>query len=384
MAQIRLRGIAWDHTRGMLPLLATAQRYRELHPTVQIEWQARSLQAFGDQPIEQLAGQCDLLVIDHPFVGYAAQHPVLLPLDSWLPAAFLADQAANSVGASYASYVMGDHLWALPIDAATPVSAWRPDLLEAIGVAPPASWSDVVHLARRGHVALPAIPIDSLMHVFMLCTALGAELAADPAVFVPHDHGVTALELLRELVCACDPACLARNPIATYEALATGDQLAYCPFAYGYSNYARAGYAQHRLRFGGLVTLDDGTPLRSTLGGTGLAIAATTASRDVALDYARCVADPATQRGIYVAAGGQPGHRSAWLDPAVDAWCGGFFGDTLATLDAAHVRPRYAGYMHLQDTAGPLVHRYLCDGGDARSVLAAIDVRYRESRGHHD
>ena len=192
MAQIRLRGIAWDHTRGMLPLLATAQRYRELHPTVQIEWHTRSLQAFGDQPIEQLAGQFDLLVIDHPFVGYAARHPVLLPLDRWLPAAFLADQAAGSVGASYASYEMGGHLWALPIDAATPVSAWREDLLDA----PPARWSEVLHLARRGHVALPAIPIDSLMHFFMLCTALGAGLAADPEVFVPHERGAAALERL--------------------------------------------------------------------------------------------------------------------------------------------------------------------------------------------
>jgi multiple sugar transport system substrate-binding protein len=380
MAQIRLRGIAWDHTRGMLPLLATAQRYRELHPTVQIEWHTRSLQAFGDQPIEQLAGQFDLLVIDHPFVGYAARHPVLLPLDRWLPAAFLADQAAGSVGASYASYEMGGHLWALPIDAATPVSAWREDLLDA----PPARWSEVLHLARRGHVALPAIPIDSLMHFFMLCTALGAGLAADPEVFVPHERGAAALELLRELVCACDPACLTRNPIATYEALAAGDRLAYCPFAYGYSNYARAGYAPHRLRFGGLVALDDGTPLRSTLGGTGLAVAATAAARDVALDYARFVADPATQRGIYVAAGGQPGHRSAWLDPAVDAWCGGFFSGTLATLDAAHVRPRYAGYMHLQDHGGPLVQRYLRDGGAPRGVLEQLDARYRESRGHHD
>src|SRR5206468_1048571 len=123
-----------------------------------IVWQKRSLQAFGDQPLEQLARLFDLLVIDHPFVGYAAAILALVPLDEYLPANFLADQAANSVGKFYESYVYGaaGHLWALPIDAATPVSAWRPNLLER----PPETWEELLALARRGMVVLPAIPID--------------------------------------------------------------------------------------------------------------------------------------------------------------------------------------------------------------------------------
>src|SRR5919197_926223 len=103
----RLIGITWNHTRGFLPLVATAQRFAEIHTGVEIVWQKRSLQAFGDQPLEQLAPQFDLLVIDHPFVGYAAANPVILALDDYLPAEFLADQAANSVGKSYESYVYG-------------------------------------------------------------------------------------------------------------------------------------------------------------------------------------------------------------------------------------------------------------------------------------
>ena len=31
-----LRGITWQHTRGYLPMVATAQRFSELHPDVQI------------------------------------------------------------------------------------------------------------------------------------------------------------------------------------------------------------------------------------------------------------------------------------------------------------------------------------------------------------
>jgi hypothetical protein len=53
----------------------------------------RSLQEFADLPIEKLAEIYDLLVIDHPFSGYAAVHDVLLPLDTVLPSSFLQDQA---------------------------------------------------------------------------------------------------------------------------------------------------------------------------------------------------------------------------------------------------------------------------------------------------
>ncbi|NBU65362.1 MAG: carbohydrate ABC transporter substrate-binding protein, partial [Chloroflexia bacterium] len=49
-----LRGIAWNHTRGYLPMVASAQRFQELHPDVEIVWEKRSLQAFADQPIQVL------------------------------------------------------------------------------------------------------------------------------------------------------------------------------------------------------------------------------------------------------------------------------------------------------------------------------------------
>ncbi len=374
---VQLSGITWDHSRGYLPLVATAQRWSEIHPGVEIVWHKRSLKAFGDQPLEELAPHFDLLVVDHPFVGYAASHPVLLPLDDALPADFLEDQAAHSVGASYATYLDGVpmRLWALPIDAATPVSAWRPDLLDE----PPASWDDLLALARRGRVVLPAVPIDSLMHWYMLCIGLGEEPFVAGDRVVKTDTGVAALERLRELVVLCDPQCLERNPIATLEALAAGNQPAYCPFAYGYSNYARPGYAENVLRFGGLVRLD-GVPLRSVLGGTGLALSHSCRDREAALAYVQYVASAACQRGLYFQAGGQPGHRGAWEDEAVNAACGSFFRDTLPTLDAAYVRPRYDGYMQFQDQAGQVVHGYLRNGGDARAAMAELNMLYTASR----
>ena len=101
---IELRGITWCHTRGFTPMTATAQRFEELNPNVRISWDKRSLQAFADEPIDELAKRYDLLVIDHPWAGFAAKTGVIVPLNEWLSAEFLADLAKNSVGKSHESY----------------------------------------------------------------------------------------------------------------------------------------------------------------------------------------------------------------------------------------------------------------------------------------
>lgn len=374
---ITLNGIAWNHTRGFVPLVATAQRFGELHPNVEIHWHKRSLQAFADFPVEQLVEQYDLLIIDHPFAGKAAAKQLLLPLDEWLSADFLADQHANSVGASHTSYQWNDHQWGLATDAATPVSAHRPDLFARHNLDLPETWDDLIALAKAGFVAVPAIPIDSLMNWYMLCLALGEAPFSTPERIVSDDVGQAAMAMLRQLVTACDPVCLTRNPIATYEAMTRGDDIAYCPFAYGYTNYSRRGYARHHLRFGGLVSFN-GSPLRSTLGGAGLAISPHCQQRETAVAYAGFVGSAEIQRTTYFDSGGQPGHRSAWEDDHNNAITDNFFRNTLPTLDAAYLRPRYNGYLHFQDTAGPVLHNWLTRGGDCAAVLAQLNNLYHK------
>jgi multiple sugar transport system substrate-binding protein len=268
---IELSGITWNHTRGYLPMISTAQRFSELHPKVSIVWHKRSLQLFADAPLAGLAARFDLMVIDHPSIGEAAHHNLLLPLDEYLPAAFLDDQSTNSVGHSHSSYHYEGHQYALAIDAATPVAGWRPDLLARAGAQLPATWENLLALARRGLVTVPAIPIDSLMNLFMLANALDAEPFTSSDEVIAEPQGVQALQLLRELVQLSAPGPLDRNPIRTWQLLADSDIIAFCPFAYGYSNYSRSGYAANILQTGALISFN-GRPLRSTLGGAGLAI----------------------------------------------------------------------------------------------------------------
>ena len=361
---ILLKGITWGHSRGFLPVVATAQRFHETHPDVRVEWSIRSLQEFADFSIVDLAQRYDLLVIDHPFSGHAAEGGILAPIDDWVSSDFLADQAANSVGQSHASYFYGGHQWALAIDTATPISGWRADLLKRQHATPPTTWEDLLALAKRGLVAVPGIPIDSLMHFYMFCIASGSEPFTKSDAVIDEAVGVRALEMQRELMSLCDPKCLSMNPIAIWELLAAGDTVAYCPFAYGYSNYSRAGYAKNVLSTGGLMDR-----FRSTLGGAGLAISAGCKHKDVAAEYARYVASAECQSTLYFDSGGQPGHAAAWSNEEVNRRSNNFFANTVNTLREAYLRPRFKGYLDFQDHAGSIVHRFLTGGGSAKATV---------------
>lgn len=371
-ARYRLRGITWKHTRGLLPMLATAQRFEELHPEVQITWETRSLQAFADEPLESLAQRYDLLVIDHPSCGRASAGGFLLPLEEHLPHDFLRDQEENSVGHSYDSYLLDGHLWALPIDAAAPISLCRSDLLARSGGALPQSWDDLMDLAAAGLVVVPGLAIDSLMHFFMLCAALGEEPCLAPDRVVRAAVGEQAIRMIRTLLQRCPPQCLSANPIAVWNQLASGDSAAYCPFAYGYSNYSRAGYGDYLVEGGELIFVN-GQPLRSTLGGAGLAVSRSCRDFAPALEYAQYIASPRCQSTLYFDAGGQPGHRAAWLDPEVNHRSARFFERTLPVLDRAWVRPRYDGFLQFQHDAADLLHAYLREGGSESSVMTSLN-----------
>lgn len=382
MQKIVLNGITWGHSRGITPLLAASQRYSELHPHIEIHWRKRSLQEFADFPIEKLTETYDLLIIDHPWVGRAGATRCVLPLEAHIPESYLSDQAAHSVGNSHLSYAYDGSQWALAIDAATPVASYRADLFEKNGERPPDTWSELLSLARKGRVILPGIPIDTLMCFYAFCIANGGEPFRDEAkrMVIDDQTGTAALEQMRSLWSLCDPCIYDCNPIAVAERMTRSDDFWYCPFAYGYSNYARKGYASHILTYAGTVRMDDGHRLRTTLGGTGLSVSAFSTHAKEAIDFAQWVVSPVIQSTLYAEHGGQPGYRSAWLSEHNNRLTNDYFRNTLETLDEAYVRPRYNGYLHFQDLAGDPIRDYLRNGGRPGDVLARINQIYVESQ----
>ena len=132
MARV-LRGVTWDHARGYDPLAKGVPLFTAKHPDYEIEWTRRSLRDFGVQPVDVLAEQFDILVIDHPFCGRAKATGCLLNLRPLFPAEFFVMLERESVGASTRSYDYADGVWGLPTDAAAQVASYRPDLLAALG-----------------------------------------------------------------------------------------------------------------------------------------------------------------------------------------------------------------------------------------------------------
>jgi multiple sugar transport system substrate-binding protein len=384
---IELVGTTWDHTRGYAPLVATAQAYRCDHPDVSIEWKRRSLQDLADFPTEALAESHDLVVIDHPSVGAAAHNQCFLALDELLPATSLATLAEQSVGKSHLSYQHNGHQWAVAIDAASHVSAYRADLLNELCIPVPKTWADVLALARElsrsGKLALavPLIPVDSLMCFYTLCASSGEDpFSREERKVVSQEIGLQALDMLRQILPLAHRESLGWNPIKVLDRMSSTNEVAYSPWLFGYSNYSRPGYSAFKCQFANIPTLDGGgVPRGAILGGTGLAVSSRCRHPRIAADYALYLSSADCQRSIYFESGGQPGSLGAWLDPAVNQASSDFFLNTLDTLTHAYMRPRYSGYIHFQTQAGLVVHEFLRNGGNPVGVLEALNRLYLET-----
>jgi multiple sugar transport system substrate-binding protein len=369
-----LRAIGWDHPRCVAPMRACSVEW-QAETGVVVEWNWRSLEAFGDQPLEQLAPAYDLLVIDHPFCGTAVATGCLAPLDELLPAETLAVLAADAVGLSHESYRLAGHQWALATDAACQVSAVRDDLLDGRAVG---TWDDVLELARArpGAVALPLAPAHSISSLLTLL-ANGGERIAEGTALAERAAGIRAVALLAELR-ACGPAeAITWEPPEALARLTTSDDLACIPLTYGYVTYARAGDVERPCRFLDIPSAGLG-PVGAVLGGAGLAVSASSSLQAHAAAFAAWASSADVQRRFVAPAGGQPGSRSAWLDTEIDAAAGGFYSGTLATIESAWVRPRASWWPDFQLEAGRVLTAALEAGSPPEPTFDELDNCYRD------
>jgi len=347
---IALTGITWEHARGHGSVAAAALAYRDVAPGVEVRWEQRSLQAFADQPLEDLVARYDLLVIDHPHIPHAAESGLFAPLDGAGHDDELATLASQSVGASHATYAYAGRQWALATDAAAQVSAFRPDLLAQA----PADWAEVLELAASGRVVWPYKPVDAFSSLVTVASGHGEEPMRTPGVFLSAEGLERAMAILRALAALVPAECATWNPIQAADALSDGDRFAYAPLLFGYSNYSRAGFRAHRLRYVDIPVAPRGVA-GSLLGGAGIAVSSRSAHRAEAVAHAFWLASAPVQRGAYYDGGGQPGNAVAWEDDRVNADSLDFFRGTRATLEGAYVRPRSTRYIGLQNEASPLV-----------------------------
>ena len=289
------------------------------------------------------------------------------------------DLEQNCVGASFRSYVFENKLLAIPIDMATPVPGWRQDLIDKNGLQLPATWNDLISMADKKHVIMPGFGADLFLNWLMVLYALDAHPFDGPDTIAEKEKAIEAMSLLKRLAEPMPKEILSWNPIIIAELMTQHDKFAYCPFAYSYGNYCRPSFVQKPLKYGNLIQLN-GKPLRSILGGTGISISASCKEIELSLDFSLYCASADVQSNIYTYAGGQSARKEAWHSKNLIAFTGGFFEDSYLSHESALVRPRYNGYVSLQEKAGVTLQQFIKNKISAGNAWETIGVCYQESR----
>jgi len=363
-------GLTWDHPRGFNALAAAE---REIAPPGLIHWEKQPLEGFESHPIGDLAARYDVLVLDHPHIGEAVALDCLCPLENVFSPADIAAWEEASIGATMASYLWQGAHWALPLDVATQVLAFRADLAGD----PPVSWDDVLALSERAPVAVSVGGPHAVLNFHSLCLAYGATPGGHD--LVDDAAASQALDILARLHRRAPPGTETLNPIGLLDAMATTDAIACVPLVYGYVNYARAGQGRHLVGFADAPTGPGGNR-GSVLGGTGLALTRRARPHAALLDHLRWLLGADAQCGFIPDHDGQPSARRAWSDVAVNAASNGFYRSTLATIDVAWVRPRHAGAIAFQTEAAALIRRFVESSATAPETIAALRTTWRRSR----
>lgn len=369
-----LRGLTWDHPRATAPVEEAAAAWARASGHSTIAWSARSVQAFGDQPSAEVVDSYDIIILDHPHIPRSAAAGHLVSLTGRGKDDYLQQLSSETVGPSYASYSYLGSQWALPIDAAAQVAAFRPDLLPE----PPAAWSDVFDLALTGRVLWPAVGFASFITV---ASSLGFTVAAPGSErFIAVDDGLSVLEHLHRLAERVPPWCQSANPIDVCEVLSSDDRFCYAPLLFGYVNYSHQSFRRHRLRFVGPPAFEC-RPARSCLGGAGIAVSARSAQVEEAVEFAFWLASADCQKGLYARAGGQPANAKAWEDRYEDSRAWAFYSATRETLEYSVVRPRLTEWMDVQLTGGKAIRRAVNGSLSDRAAIGAINESFERSVG---
>lgn len=380
MKEIKLKGIAWDHPRGYEPLRETSKIFSTRNPSVSIDWHIRSLKEFGDMPIEDLIETYDLITIDHPYMGQAHENKLLLSLENYLPDTFLRELEQQSVGPTYKSYRFGGHLYALPIDAAALVAAYRDDLMTNLKLKRPTIRVELFDFYKRVpkefKVAWALCPTDLWCAFLTLCAQDGGfdfiqENGIDEKI------GTTVLDELKEHLKFIHPESLNWNPIQILDRMGTTDDIVCAPYLFGYTNYSRDNFRNHIITFQNSPT-NPRTDISTILGGVGLAVSAKTDFPEWAVAYAKYVSSGETQKGVYTKSQGQPSHLEAWHDKANNTLCHNFFGNTLKTMEKVYVRPQYAGWNSFQEQGADLLHQALIEDTPSMKAVKDLNEMFKE------
>ncbi|KGT86493.1 hypothetical protein NG99_25455 [Erwinia typographi] len=359
-----IKGLTWDHPRGYRPLQAWAREDR----SVNVEWDIQKLEGFESHPIDELAEKYDLLIVDNPGIGEAAEKHCLRPLETFLSDEQLLFLKESSTGSSFDSYVYADQHWAVPVDAASQVCA----LSGAAASTRPETWQQVCEYSQihKGQVALSLGGPHALLTFYSISQSLGGTLFSGNDFVLSRETGVEALKIMQAIFVNQQKELVNLNPIGLLDRMAAGD-FELCPAIFGYINYStpETGIA---VRFADIPHCGDPALRGSVLGGTGLAISVRCEPTPELIEHIMRYVSDSVQTTLVVENGGQPSNARAWRNVRANALTGDFFSGTYDTVSAAYVRPKYDGYIHFQDSSSALIREGLLAGVAAEQIFDSV------------
>lgn len=347
--------------------------FNDRHPEVELRWEKRSLRHFGEGSLAELARDYDLVLLDHPFIGDIARQKLFLSMEELAEPALLRDLAVSSVAGCLSHYQWENRHYALPVDAACQLSAYRADLLAARDIAVPATIDEVLELATNtGQVGLPLAPMGLWCSFLSLCRIKGARLFAEGDGIAPPDIAASALQTLHRLHDLAPAWMREAYPTTVLNRMSSTDDLLYVPFTFSYSVYCMEGYCDRPVTFGSIPAEDARQgPLGGAIGGVGVAISAASKHAREAGAFASLLAGGTFQRTLCVQAGGQPSHTSAWESPTANRLTNQFFARTRPAIENAFVRPRFSGFHAIQSNCAVILKEFL---GDKISDRRAVEM----------
>lgn len=366
-----LTGITWDHPRGYDCIVAASKAFLAETGT-SVVWDKRSLQAFADAPILDMAEHYDFIVLDHPHVGQIAETGALLPLPH-------EHGRRTSLGGSDESYLWNGTCWAYALDASCQMAVCRPDL----GSEVPGTWEHFLAPDAKEYRSLtPLLPVDAFDMLMTLVAGRGEDdLPRGPDAFVTADNGEYALGVLRALYKLGPEEQVGMNPIGVLEVLSETDDFLCAPCLFGYVNYVRPGFRRNRLRYVDLPVSEGQSGSRSILGGAGIGVSARTEQPETAIAFANWITSEDVQSGVYLQNSGQPANRETWIAQCQNEDVAPFFSGAFRTIDTAWTRPRDTWFLDFVDDVCDIMPEFFIKDVPSDTFLAQINRLYRHHTG---
>lgn len=389
MNTIEYKGLSWNHPRGYNALFSASELFnKQQAQPISLSWQVQSLKGFESAPIGQLAAAYDLLVLDHPHIGEAVKLECLHPLEDFFSNAQIAQWKAQSIGLAMESYFWEGRHWALPLDVASQVLAYRSDLLpdnetssNSSNMYLPTKWQDVICLSEKVPVALSLGGPHAILNLYSICSAFGYDLNESVTDdFFHGDEPTQALEIMHQIYQRIPSGSEKLNPIELLEAMASTNNISLIPLIFGYVNYTKAGSDRAQVLFHDAPTTGSSGKPGSVLGGTGIAICKGCTPNQELLNHLIWLMDEQTQTEFITTHDGQPSARNAWKDTEVNNQWGNFYSKTLNTAENAIIRPRYNHYIRFQTRASNIVKVALGTVEKPERTIEKINTEWRSSR----